>query len=371
MSKRSRRPRPSQAPSKRSSLLPSRSTRPSRVSKPPVVTAQIDDVAAALASAPVPQDVATITPPPPAMEEIVTSERDLARELATFLSPRSSRPPPPEPDETGSDETSSASTAEAEAPDTVASPRGSEDAHEPAQRLADADAPVRHDADDAEHGERWDSTPPPAVIDSEPPTSTPELVAETESDDDEEIRRSVPPPVRWGRALRVAAVLGAVVGVALLARVGVQHFRRPPAPVAAAAKPAPPRDEAPPAPAPAPVADEPEALAAPEDLATLKREALAALEHGKLDDAVDAAKRATELDAKDGQAWLLLGAAYQEKGRLDLARQCYATCAHQARFDAKGECAALVRSASLDYRSWPASVPRRKATAPSKAPGAE
>ncbi len=93
--------------------------------------------------------------------------------------------------------------------------------------------------------------------------------------------------------------------------------------------------------APGPVLDFDAALA--EEPAGAKRDALVALEARRLSEAVEAGERATVLDPADGEAWLILGAAYQEKGQLLDARRCYRTCVTQGRSDPRGECAAMLR----------------------------
>jgi Flp pilus assembly protein TadD len=57
-----------------------------------------------------------------------------------------------------------------------------------------------------------------------------------------------------------------------------------------------------------------------------KAKTKAALNKGKLADAIEAGEKATALDETDSEAWLLLGAAYQEKGDLANARNAYKSC---------------------------------------------
>jgi hypothetical protein len=199
-----------------------------------------------------------------------------------------------------------------------------------------------------------DSTPLPSVVDTDPPRVE---VTPPANDDEEDDVLPISRPPRVRRVLQVAGAMAAVALALVAVRGATSFFKRAPAPAVVAAPPPPPVQE--PA-AAAPAAAQPSDLVAPEDVATLKKQALASLEKRKVDDAIESAKRATEIDDRDGEAWLLLGASYQEKGRIDLARQCYAACAQKARLDPKGECAALMHSASLDYRSWPVSIPRPK-----------
>lgn len=123
-----------------------------------------------------------------------------------------------------------------------------------------------------------------------------------------------------------------------------------PKPVAEAPKPA----EAPAAPEPAkaePAKVEPAAPAAPaasSDAPTKtaleeKKEAQRLLDRGKSKDAIAAGERSVALDPADGEAWLLLGAAYQEQGKMADARRCYQACIKEGKRGPKGECAAMLR----------------------------
>jgi len=104
-----------------------------------------------------------------------------------------------------------------------------------------------------------------------------------------------------------------------------------PEPQAAVAAPEPPK-----APAPAPAADGKTALEE-------KKASKKALERGKLTEAIEAGERAVALDASDGEAWLLLGAAYQEKGKMAEARRAYAACVKEGKRGPIGECRAMLR----------------------------
>lgn len=66
-----------------------------------------------------------------------------------------------------------------------------------------------------------------------------------------------------------------------------------------------------------------------------------ALERGDLGSAVAAGERSVALDPTDGEAWLILGAAYQASGELAEAKRCYRACVAQARRGPKGECQAM------------------------------
>lgn len=88
--------------------------------------------------------------------------------------------------------------------------------------------------------------------------------------------------------------------------------------------------------APAPAADVRSAAAE-------KKASQQALERGKLADAIAAGERAVALDPADGEAWLILGAAYQEKGNLAEARRCYGACVKEGKRGPIGECRAMLR----------------------------
>lgn len=124
-----------------------------------------------------------------------------------------------------------------------------------------------------------------------------------------------------------------------------------PAPAEAAEAP-----EAPPAPiadAPAPVASaapSASASAAPTaaapadgDAKAEKKAAQQALERGKVADAIVHGERSVELDPTDGEAWLILGAARQEKGNPLGAREAYGKCLKLGTRGPKNECAAMLR----------------------------
>jgi tetratricopeptide (TPR) repeat protein len=94
-----------------------------------------------------------------------------------------------------------------------------------------------------------------------------------------------------------------------------------------------------------PAAEEPAAPSERDPKAALeaKKESQRALERGKTDDAIEAGKRSVALDPEDGEAWLILGAAYQEKGQLHDAHAAYKSCLSEGKRGPKGECAAMLR----------------------------
>ena len=94
-----------------------------------------------------------------------------------------------------------------------------------------------------------------------------------------------------------------------------------------------------PAPVAAPVVDPSPTKTALEE----KRTSRTMLERGKIAAAIDAGERAVALDPTDGESWLLLGAAYQEKGRTADARKAFTSCVKEGKKGPIGECRAMLR----------------------------
>jgi len=87
-----------------------------------------------------------------------------------------------------------------------------------------------------------------------------------------------------------------------------------------------------------------EALAAdPRDALRLKKASQLALEHGRIATSIEAGENAVLLDPLDADAWLILGAAYQQKGDLGQARRCYKACVKRGQRGNRGECVAMLR----------------------------
>ena len=84
---------------------------------------------------------------------------------------------------------------------------------------------------------------------------------------------------------------------------------------------------------------------APDPKAAAKEKAASrnALEWGKVKDSIEAGERSVALDPTDGEAWLILGAAYQQKGDGKEARRCFKACLDQGKRGPKGECSAMLR----------------------------
>jgi hypothetical protein len=79
----------------------------------------------------------------------------------------------------------------------------------------------------------------------------------------------------------------------------------------------------------------------PKEAAKAKIAARNALERGKVADSIEQGERSVSLDPTDGEAWLILGAAYQEKGDMKNARRSYKACLDQGKRGPKYECAAM------------------------------
>jgi hypothetical protein len=74
-----------------------------------------------------------------------------------------------------------------------------------------------------------------------------------------------------------------------------------------------------------------------------KQDAEKALEKGHAAQAIEAGERSVALDPTDAEAWLILGAGYDQRGAFAQARRCFATCAKVATRGPRRECAALLR----------------------------
>jgi tetratricopeptide (TPR) repeat protein len=81
----------------------------------------------------------------------------------------------------------------------------------------------------------------------------------------------------------------------------------------------------------------------PRDALRQKRASQAALERGRIAASIEAGENAVLLDPLDADAWLILGAAYQQKGDLGQARRCYKACVQRAQRGSRRECFAMVR----------------------------
>lgn len=73
-----------------------------------------------------------------------------------------------------------------------------------------------------------------------------------------------------------------------------------------------------------------------------KASAKAALESGNNAGAISAGERSVGLDATDGEAWLVLGAAYQAQGNVTQAKRCFNACISQGKKGPIDECRSML-----------------------------
>jgi hypothetical protein len=73
-----------------------------------------------------------------------------------------------------------------------------------------------------------------------------------------------------------------------------------------------------------------------------KERSRGALERGSVGDAIGSGERAVALDPGDAEAWLILGAAYQQRGDAKNATRCFKACVDQGKRGPKSECAAML-----------------------------
>jgi hypothetical protein len=119
---------------------------------------------------------------------------------------------------------------------------------------------------------------------------------------------------------------------------------RPPPPIASASAPTEP-DPA----SAAPVVTHPpdEAAKGPanhtQDAVRLREHSRSALERGSLKSSIEAGEQSVDLDPTDSEAWLILGAAYQQMGSLGEARRCFRSCVVKGKGASRSECAAMLQ----------------------------
>lgn len=207
-----------------------------------------------------------------------------------------------------------------------------------------------------------------------------EMLARLEAEESvpEKARRKLDPHVvrrreRFAGYVKIAVAGAAIVCLAAVGRSAI-HSRTaskaptqtqtiaaaPEAPVAAVTpkaaepaaapvdtKPAEAKPEEPKAVEPAAAAPEPAAPAKAEEVTGDAKEELkksrVALEKRKIPEAIEAGERSVTLDPTDGEAWLILGAAYQEKGDMVNARRCYGACVKQGKTGPRLECQKMLR----------------------------
>ena len=83
--------------------------------------------------------------------------------------------------------------------------------------------------------------------------------------------------------------------------------------------------------------------AAAKDAARSKAQSRGALERGNVAGAIAAGERSVAIDPTDAEAWLILGAAYQQRGDAKNALRSFKACISQGNRGPKNECAAMLR----------------------------
>lgn len=94
-------------------------------------------------------------------------------------------------------------------------------------------------------------------------------------------------------------------------------------------------------PAPETQAEDP-ALRAKEAL-RLREVSRSALERGRIKESLDAGESSVALEPADAEAWLVLGAAYQQAGNAVDARRCFRACVDKGKRGPREECASMLR----------------------------
>jgi len=85
----------------------------------------------------------------------------------------------------------------------------------------------------------------------------------------------------------------------------------------------------------------PSATGSPQDARREREASRNALDRGHVAAAIEAGERSVAIDPADGEAWLILGAAYQQKGDSGSAHRCFRACVEQGKHGPIGECRAM------------------------------
>lgn len=94
----------------------------------------------------------------------------------------------------------------------------------------------------------------------------------------------------------------------------------------------------------APVADAPAAAPVSDKTAAQEKKASSqALERGNAKAAIEAGERSVALDSTDGEAWLVLGAAYQQVGKNADAKRCFNSCIKEGKRGPISECREMLQ----------------------------
>jgi len=73
-----------------------------------------------------------------------------------------------------------------------------------------------------------------------------------------------------------------------------------------------------------------------------KRTLQTLLDQGAFGKAIEAGERSVALDPTDGDAWLMLGAAYQSVGKAAEARRSFASCVSEGKRGQISECRSML-----------------------------
>jgi Flp pilus assembly protein TadD len=180
------------------------------------------------------------------------------------------------------------------------------------------------------------STPPPALntVATTEPTPSPPAIANSAPADTATAAADTP------AAAATAAAAPAPERAAQPVDPPVAVQGAPAAPAEGSQSAAAPAETAAPA-EPAEVPSDPKEAA--KEAAKEKVKSRGALEWGKMGDAITAGERAVALDPTDAEAWLILGAAYQQKGDSKNAVRSFRACMDEGKRGPKNECAAMLR----------------------------
>lgn len=122
-----------------------------------------------------------------------------------------------------------------------------------------------------------------------------------------------------------------------------QAATQPAAPVQAPTVAEKPADLAPQPASVAPATPAAPAAVSDKTAAQEKKDASKLLERGNAKGAIEAGERSVALDSADGEAWLVLGAAYQEVGKNADARRCFNSCIKEGKRGPVSECRAMLQ----------------------------
>lgn len=343
---------PPPASLKTEAAQPGRAPEDAPTSEPPLVSE-------ATARSPVVAPKTSDPPPPPAMQ----ARRS---EPPPAVEAKKSEPPPPE-------DTASNPPPETRPSATLPPPAHEEEPKDPPVTIASTDAIPREPPSPPEptgNGEDDDEAESAEHVAIQEQFFSEGDLSRHDHDDIEPMRpskavRMAEPAVverraRYSRYVGWAVAGAAVVCLAALGRTLVGGPAEKPAPVLETrpgppltiekpAEPKPAETVAPPGPSASATAaaEEPPEAAAPAaptgDAKAEKKKAQTALEQRKIAEAITAGEASVAIDPTDGEAWLILGAAYQEKGDIVAARRSFTSCVKEGKTGPIAECGKMLR----------------------------